>query len=298
MFTCLDCRAVHLEVTASMDLDSFLIVFSRFVDRRTLPRICYSDNGTNLVAGEQEIREAQANWNTETLMTKMANRDVEWRFSPPAAPHFGGSWERLIKSAKSVLKGILHERSVSDEVLVTAMTGVEALLNGRPLTHVTTDPNHFIHGRSNPTLHLDHDVSVPISDKRRWLHVQTIFSHFWSRWLKEYVPNLIERRKWLRPRRNIQVDDIVIVVTPNAKRGTWPIGRVIHVITGQDQVVRSAEVKIIRVLLSRSNKKNVSDPPISVTTLVRPVHKLCLIELGDSSDVFMDENRAGNVRND
>ena len=84
------------------------------MDRRGLPKLCYSDNGTNLVAGEQEINRALSRWIEADLIKKiekLKNQPVEWRFSPPVAPHFGGSWERLIKSAKSALRAILNERS-------------------------------------------------------------------------------------------------------------------------------------------------------------------------------------------
>ena len=57
MPTCMVTRAVHLEVAHSLDEESFLMVFWRFVDRKGFPSLVYSDNRTNLVAGEKEIRE-------------------------------------------------------------------------------------------------------------------------------------------------------------------------------------------------------------------------------------------------
>ena len=92
---------------------------------------------------------------------KLKNQPVEWRFSPPVAPCFGGSWERLIKSAKSALRAILNERSVTEDVLHTAIVGAEALLNSRPLTHVSVDPNslealtpnHFLLLHAHPGCH-------------------------------------------------------------------------------------------------------------------------------------------------
>lgn len=306
MFTCFDCRAVHIEIAASMDLDSFMMAFSRFVDRRGLPRVCYSDNGSNLVAGEQEIRESLSNWNQDDLANRMTNRNVEWRFNPPAAPHFGGTWERLIKSAKVALRSILNHRSVSEEVLTTAMTGVEALLNARPLTHVSVNPtdlealtpNHFLHGRAHPQVHFDNGDAAGGISKRRWLESQTLISHFWNRWLQEYVPNLIERRKWLRPRRNLAVGDIVLVVIPNVSRGTWPLGRIVRVFPGADGVIRSAEVKVTRALPLTKKSSRKSDLQVSTSYYIRPVHKLCLLEADNAADVSMAGNRAGNVPND
>ncbi len=192
-----------------MDMDSFINAFSRFVDRRGLPKLCYSDNGTNLVAGEQEINRALSRWIEADLIKKIGklkNQPVEWRFSPPVAPHFGGSWERMIKSAKSALRAILNERSVTEDVLHTAIVGAETLLNSRPLTHVSVDPNnlealtpnHFLLLRAHPGCHLDFPSSSRPSSRKRYEQAQQLITHFWNRWLHEYIPNLIERRKWLR----------------------------------------------------------------------------------------------------
>ena len=55
LFTCLVTRAVHLEITHSMDASSFISALRRFIARRGSPNIIYSDNGTNLTAGEKEL---------------------------------------------------------------------------------------------------------------------------------------------------------------------------------------------------------------------------------------------------
>lgn len=110
MITRLDCRAVHIEIAESMYLDSFMMVFSRFTDRRCVPLVCYSDNVTNLVAGEQEIRDAISRWSPGLLSNKIADQNIEWRFSPPISPHFGGSWDRMIKSTKLAIHAVLNQR--------------------------------------------------------------------------------------------------------------------------------------------------------------------------------------------
>jgi hypothetical protein len=81
-----------------------------------------------------------------------------------------------------------------------------------------------------------------------------------KRWLKEYVPNLLERRKWNTQIRNVKIGDLVLVVDKDAPPGAWLLGHVTKPIVGDLSVVRAAEVQT----------KN--------GTLVRPVGKLALLE--------------------
>ena len=83
---------------------------------------------------------------------------------------------------------------------------------------------------------------------------------FNRRWRKEYFIHLLERRKWLLPRRNIQIGDLVLIVVDNADRNEWPRGRVVETRTAADGVVRSA---LIRTATGQ---------------YIRPVAKLCLLE--------------------
>jgi hypothetical protein len=56
LFTCLNSGAVHLEVAQSLSLEDFLRCFSQFVSLRGKHTVIYSDNGTNLRAGEAELK--------------------------------------------------------------------------------------------------------------------------------------------------------------------------------------------------------------------------------------------------
>ena len=60
---------------------------------------------------------------------------------PPGAPHFGGVWERLVRSCKKAMICILGNRSLTDESLTTTMCLVEQTLNARPITPASDDPD-------------------------------------------------------------------------------------------------------------------------------------------------------------
>ena len=150
-------RAVHLEVAHALDADSCLLALRRFFSRRGKPRCLFSDNGTNFVGSFREIRK-ELQLSEKLLGEKLSGQDIEWHFNPPAAPHMGGVWERLVRSVKRCLTVVLGSQVLTDEVLNTAFTEVEFIVNSRPLTHVSTDPtdleaitpNHFLLGRASP----------------------------------------------------------------------------------------------------------------------------------------------------
>ena len=55
LYTCMSTRGVSLEVLHSMDAESFLLSFSRFVSCRGVPATMCSDRGINFVAGAQDL---------------------------------------------------------------------------------------------------------------------------------------------------------------------------------------------------------------------------------------------------
>jgi hypothetical protein len=151
----------------------------------------------------------------------------------------------LIKSAKTTLQGILNHRSVTEYVLVTAIVEAKALLNSRPLTHVIVNPNgleaitpnHFLLLRAHPGFHLNSPLGSKLSSRRWYEQAQELITQFWKRPLREYFPNIIKRRKWLHSQRNLAVNDLVLVVTPNSPHGSLPIRRIVSMKKGADRFV-------------------------------------------------------------
>ena len=50
----------------------------------------------------------------------------------------------MIKSAKKAIYGVIGNSDVTDEELITAVTGVESLLNSRPLTYQSANPQDIV----------------------------------------------------------------------------------------------------------------------------------------------------------
>lgn len=156
--------------------------------------------------------------------------------TPPSAPHFGGVFEAMIikKKRKKAVKVILGDADVNDEELQTAICGAERLLNLRPITYVSSDPqdlspltpSHFLVGEMRGSFAPKAlDYKQVYNPRKRWHRVQQLLGQFWKRWRKEFPPSLNTRNKWFHSRHNLKEGNVVLIAGSNAKRGEWPLGR-------------------------------------------------------------------------
>ena len=231
LFTCLASRAVHLENAYGLDTHSFLNAFCRMASRRGLPEEMISDNGTNFVGANRELRELVEKLDKNKVASSTANRGVKWHFNPPLAPHFGGVHETMIKASKKAIYGILGNSDVTDEELMTAFTGAEGLINSCPLTYQSANPaddvplrpNHFLHGQISGKFAPESVEGTDFHLRKRWRRVQELIRHFWNRWMREWLPNLNARKKWFKHGKDLKVGDTVLVISPDTPRGQWPL---------------------------------------------------------------------------
>lgn len=116
LFTCLSIRAVYMEVVYNLSIQSYLMAVQRFMARRGTPAEFYTDNGTCFKGASKEFVE-EITARNEALATKFASAKIAWKFIPPAAPHMGGAWERLVRSVKVAIGSLLDApRKPDDEV--------------------------------------------------------------------------------------------------------------------------------------------------------------------------------------
>ena len=120
-------------------------------------------------------------------------------------------------------------------------------------------PNHLLLLSSNDSLPWSQTDTAEVY-RRRWRHVQSLASQFWKQWLRQYLPELQRRPKWLKVERSIQKGDLVLVSDQVSPRGSWPLALVMDTTEGRDGLVRSARLKT------------------KTSVLVRPISKLILLE--------------------
>ncbi|CAB4009182.1 Hypothetical predicted protein [Paramuricea clavata] len=217
-------------------------------------------------------------WDQRAIVKAAQEKGVEWyfqpfkkwHFQPPTASHMSGVWERLIRSVRKVMKAILgHPHAFVDrETLRTLFAEVVGILNTCPLCPSSDDPkdmepltpSHFLQQRQGLAIPPGVFEDSEMFSRKKWKRAQVLANQFWARWVREYLPILQVRKKWLVPKRNLQVNDLVLVVDSTQPRSHWNLGHVTKVFPGTDGLVRTAEVKTQSSLL------------------VRPIAKLCLLE--------------------
>lgn len=109
VFVCM-IKAVHFEVVSDLSSEGFLVALRRFVARRGLPEHIHSDNGTNFVGANNQLKEIYALFNSDQhkkLINKFSyEHRIMWHFIPPVASHFGGLWESTVKLFKYHFNGL------------------------------------------------------------------------------------------------------------------------------------------------------------------------------------------------
>ena len=199
----------------------------------------------------------------------------------------GGVRERMIQTAKRVLKAQLKEQVVTDEVLSTVMAEVVNIVNSHPLTgnrdNVSDDepisPNHLLHLRPTPSLPPGMFVKGDLHCKRAWRQAQYLTGVFRRRWSNEYLPTLMERRKWRIPKENVKAGDLVLLVDKNYPCGEWPIARVVEALVSSDGFLHAVQVRTASTVATHAKREHRRDLKASSVVLVRPITSLCSLEM-------------------
>ena len=78
------------------------------------------------------------------VIDDLATRGIVWRHSPPLASHQGGVFESIIRLVRKTMTGLMEDRywrTLSDDQLLTLAKEIEHILNCRPLTRSSLDPD-------------------------------------------------------------------------------------------------------------------------------------------------------------
>lgn len=275
LFTCSTIRAVHLKISESLSSDSFILLLClrNFVNIRGVPIRLRSDNGSNFVGAKGEMITSAEFFGDAGIKRECSKNGIDWKFNTPSDPAAGGIWERLVQSIKRVLKPILKDTAPRVETLRSFLLEAANIVNSRPLTHLPLSsedelpltPNHFLLGCPNTIQTVGPTDEKLWCLKKQWRISQALKNHFWSRFIRDFLPTLTRREKWCARVEPIKSGDLVLICEDGLARGEWRRGIIEDVILAKDGQVRSAFV--------RTNGG----------TLKRPASKLAVLDIGSRS---------------
>ena len=256
VLTCLNSRAIHIEVLESLDTSAFICALRRFLSIRGPVAVMRCDRGTNFIGARSEVDQALQEMDEGALKTFLADKGCKWLFIPPHASHFGGVWERQIGTIRRVLNAMLLDLGgpqLTHELLTTLLAEVSAIVNSRPIAAVPSDieepqplsPAMLLTLKSRPLLPLPGNFGPQdLYARRRWRRAQYLADQFWVRWRTEYLQSLQKRPKWNERKRNLAAGDIVIVKDKEAHRNNWQLGKVVEAFASDDGQVRKANILV------------------------------------------------------
>ncbi|CAJ0590328.1 unnamed protein product [Cylicocyclus nassatus] len=263
LLTCMTTRAIHLETVDGLSAIDFIQALRRFIARRGTPRYVISDNATTFKLGHDVIEQLLKENRLSTKINHfLSTNGISWKFITPLSPWKGGFYERLIGNVKTCLRKTIKRKFLSDNEFRTVCAECEAIVNARPLTYVTSDfhdydpirPVDFLQPNAHITLwnfEPDYDPSFRLlSSKNEAIQLleetRKLLKKFWEVWSQTYLDSLRNLRMQVAKRSakiSPQQGDVVLLMDENSPRTTWNMGIVTKVHTGEDQVIRSADVR-------------------------------------------------------
>ena len=259
IFTCLEIRAVHIELVPDMGTPAFVQAFIRFTSLYGVPTHVYSDNARTFTAGFNLIDHIRA---SKEYKDKFNLLDIKHVKIPLYSAWVGATWERMIKVIKWSLYKTIGRKRVDYFTLFTVLSDIQNAINSRPLTYRCSDdkgleiitPNCFLHPNANSEIMFkpQDDVLWKKDPPTRSDIVETLeireemLDKFHESYYKDYLLSLRESCKDLHQVdfvNKVKVNDIVLIQSPSKPRPYWLLGRVIQLFPGNDKLVRSVQVK-------------------------------------------------------
>jgi len=219
-------RAVHIEITNSLEKSEFLKAFYRFKARRGCPTIIRSDNAKTFKAASM------------SLALKFG---VQWKFNTELAPWTGGIWERVIRTIKTSLRIVISNYRKSNIDFSTCLCQIEEVINRRPITYCNgndndvlplTPWNFLIISHSDRSINSIHNNSSLVQS---FLENNAVVRSFWKRWKQEYLPSLIVNKS-KADLKHSKIGDVVLL-SEASKREYWSLAKIIRIQSGRDKLI-------------------------------------------------------------
>ncbi|XP_003743109.1 uncharacterized protein LOC100904758 [Galendromus occidentalis] len=280
LLTCSVSRAVHLELTYDLSTVEVLGALQKFINRFPSVRTITSDNGLSFQRAAKELRVLYEHIRSDEVKKFLANTFIKWKFITPSAPWFGAFYERQVQTIKRPLRKILGTAIPHFRDFEIILSGIEAMVNSRPITTVASGadeiealtPADLLFGyrggtflpehKAKPQKRIDQDKII---FSTRWKYQQRLLSAYWKRYHEEYLQYLKTAHKQTPARaRPLAVGEICLLQGETFNRALWPLCRVIG-------FPENTDPKTARSCIIRTSTGQVLNRPIKKLYPIDPI---------------------------
>nr|CAD2134264.1 unnamed protein product [Meloidogyne enterolobii] len=200
LWVCLTTRGICLDLVPNQSAQQFSLAYRRFSAKFSPPTVIYSDSAPTFVSFKNSLKTYPPTWNLRV----------------PYAAWRGGHYERFVGLIKFHLRRTLSTGIIpkifSFEEALTIIGEIENIINHRPITFDSTDPNEIrplrpidfirpLNKNISPISNLcpqPHPLEInsnTISLQKLWKTLTKTSQKFWKQWAQEYILSLRERHK-------------------------------------------------------------------------------------------------------
>jgi hypothetical protein len=188
----------------------------------------------------------------------------------------------MVKLIKRAMYAKLNnlKKSLNEESFLTIVTVCENIVNDRPLTYISPNPqeykvitpNHLLRPLDN--VRIGPPLERPKNLQSYWHLVNDILNQIWTQFIKEYVPTLHRvKTKWLKNQRDVKTGDLVAVIDHKVK-GRWPLALVVKTYKDKDDnKVRFVDIK--RQMSENTFSTKIDKRHVSSLMLLLPADEMC-----------------------
>jgi hypothetical protein len=268
LFFCLVTRAVHLEVVEHADVESFLLAYGRFTALRGTPKKVFCDLGRTNVAASDELGRMFESEH-ERIGAKLYESETSFHFNPVRTPHFGGNYERAIRTARKCLSASLRGVArLTNEVFATVLAQVASVINRRPIAH-TEQGLPITPADVLQAVNSTRPFPVGATTYKQYRKVVQAVNSFWNKWRNLYLSQLSVRNRQQRggDSSRLKVGDVVLIKRPstNVFLSDWELTRIKTV--SRNQADKHVRLMVVLTTKRKSGKPDLEELEIALSNV-------------------------------
>ena len=264
LWTDLVSRGVMVDLLDSADSEGVIRSMRRLTATYGAASVYYSDNGSYYKKASIELKNFMASIDWPKIRKEISKWNAQWIFATAASPFRNATSERMVRSIKEGLAGVIKKDTLTFPELSTVLLEISAYINNRPIGFLSDDSHDDMKPISPSLLTIGREIEI-IGDyqgknpslKQLYDYRTKVVTEFLKNWSALYLQNLSPTTKWLTKNPyKIKPGMVLFIKDENKLRALWNRGIVTKVIySKEDNLPRTIELRTLTGHVTRPIQK-------------------------------------------